>query len=94
MLMSFFFMIYLLHERPYEWDEENRLQVYNESVVYMACFHSLLLMQVPNDPVILLQIGWSLIVLIVANIAFNMLRLLYYARNSMRASYRVHLLKI
>jgi len=42
----------------------------------------------------LLQIGWSLIVLIVANIAFNMLRLLYYARNSMRASYRVHLLKI
>jgi len=94
MLMSFFFMVYLIHERPYEWDEENRLQVYNESVVYMACFHSLLLLQVPKDPVILLQIGWSLILFVVINIAFNMVRLLYYARNSMRASYRVHLLNI
>jgi len=72
MLLSLFSACYLLHARPYADPFNQRLQVYNELVIYGCCFITVELKLNAKDPKMVSQLGWALIFLVLSNIVFNM----------------------
>ena len=72
-LLSLAFLCYLLHFRPYDELQNQRLQVFNELVVYFCCYISLILLLIPSeDSLKAFFLGWFMIVAVVFNIVFNM----------------------
>jgi len=62
-----------LHTKPYDDARNQRLQVFNELVVYFCCYLSaVLLMVTSSDPIMAFQIGWFMISGVIFNIVFNM----------------------
>jgi len=72
-LLSLAFLCYLLHFKPYDDPINQRLQVFNELVVYFCCYISVVLLLILSaDAILAFFLGWVMIVAVVFNIVFNM----------------------
>jgi len=84
---NFICFLYQVTMRPYEDEELNSVEAFNEVIIYLCSFHWLILMQ-STSPEFEENLGWSLIFVLCFNILYHMFTLMKQLLGNAKESFK------
>lgn len=69
-------LVYLIHVRPFSTSFLNSMEIFNEACLLLASLHVYLFTDYLPGPALRYRVGWSLVVLTLANLLVNVLFML------------------
>ena len=85
--LNLFMLIYHGNTRPFTSSFRSWVEITNEIFITIDTFHFMLFTDITEDVDVQFKVGWSLVVLIVGHIAFNMAIILKSKFNDLRLLY-------
>jgi uncharacterized protein YhhL (DUF1145 family) len=86
-LHSVFMIIYLTYVKPFELPLLNYLEIFNEYSILLATYHLFCFTGFVPDPEYQYQMGWSIIVFTILNMAVNVFIMLYKTIMSLKIAF-------
>ena len=87
-MFSLLSLWYHIQIRPFEEPFLNKLEIFNEFIILICCYHMLLFSEANSDFTIKYSAGWSLDVLIIVQFLFNVLSMTFQQISRSRLVFR------
>ena len=87
-------LVYLIKVRPFNSSLLNAMEIFNEGCLLLASYHVYLFTDHSRDPGFRYNVGWSLIVLTLVNMLFNLVVMVSQTFKSLKAILKVLMEKL
>jgi heme exporter protein D len=94
MASAFIMLMYLIKVRLFKSSLLNTTEIFDEGCLLLASYHSYLLTDYSPDPVFRYKVGWSLVVLTLVNILFNLVMMVGQTLKSLKAILKILMKKL